>query len=123
MPRSVRIGAGAGFADDRIEPAVELAERGDLDFLVFECLAERSIALRQLERRRDPAAGFDPGLGERMEAVMANCVDQGVRIVTNAGAANPLGAGRLVAGLARSLGLPARIAVGGRDAALQETAA
>ena len=54
MPRIVRIGAGAGFADDRIEPAVDLVERGELDFLVFECLAERTIALRQLERRRDP---------------------------------------------------------------------
>src|SRR4029078_7010799 len=93
MGGTVRVGAGAGFSDDRIDPAVELAERGELDLLVLECLAERSIALRQLERRRDPAAGFDPALGERMEAVMATCVDQGVRIVTNAGAANPLGAG------------------------------
>ena len=40
----VRIGAGAGFQGDRIEPAVDLAERGSLDFLVFECLAERTIA-------------------------------------------------------------------------------
>jgi hypothetical protein len=66
MPGRVRIGAGAGFADDRIDPAVELVERGELDFLVFECLAERTIALRQLERRRDPGAGFDPLLRERM---------------------------------------------------------
>ena len=86
---TVRIGAGAGFTDDRIDPAVDLAERGELDFLVFECLAERSIALRQLERRHDPAAGFDPGLAERMEAVLAACLGNGVRIVTNAGAANP----------------------------------
>jgi hypothetical protein len=108
---TVRIGAGAGFADDRLDPAIDLAERGDLDFLVFECLAERSIALRQLERRRDPAAGYDPGLTERMEAVLATCLERGVRIVTNAGAANPLGAGAVVAGLARALGLQPRIAV------------
>lgn len=41
----VRIGAGAGYAGDRIEPAVELAMYGSLDYLVFECLAERTIAL------------------------------------------------------------------------------
>jgi hypothetical protein len=108
---TVRIGAGAGFADDRIDPAVDLAERGDLDFLVFECLAERTIALRQLERRGDPAAGFDPGLAERLHAVLATCLAGGVRIVTNAGAANPRGAGALVAAIARARGLHPRIAV------------
>src|SRR6478736_795431 len=98
---TVRIGAGAGFSDDRIDPAVELAERGDLDFLVFECLAERSIALRQLERRRDPSAGFDPSLRDRMTAVLAASRERGVRIVTNAGAANPRGAAQVIADVAR----------------------
>jgi len=46
----LRIGAGAGYAGDRIPPALELAEKGQLDYLVFECLAERTIALAQLER-------------------------------------------------------------------------
>ena len=101
MPGSVRIGAGAGFADDRIEPAVELVERGELDFLVFECLAERTIALRQLERRRDPGAGFDPLLRERMTVVLAGCRARGVRIVTNAGAVNPRGAADVVAEVLR----------------------
>jgi Acyclic terpene utilisation family protein AtuA len=35
--KTVRIGAGAGYSGDRIEPAVELAEKGALDYLVFEC--------------------------------------------------------------------------------------
>ena len=111
MPGRVRIGAGAGFADDRIEPAVELVERGELDFLVFECLAERTIALRQLERRRDPGAGFDPLLRERMTAVLAGCRARGVRIVTNAGAANPRGAADVVAEVARAASLRLRIAI------------
>ena len=111
MPRSVRIGAGAGFADDRIDPAVELVERGDLDFLVFECLAERTIALRQLERQRDPRAGFDPLLRDRMTAVLATCRDRGVRIVTNAGAANPRGAAAVIADVARDASLALRIGV------------
>jgi Acyclic terpene utilisation family protein AtuA len=101
----IRIGAGAGFSGDRIEPAAELAERGGLDYLVFECLAERTIALAQLERLRDPDAGFDPLLVDRFRAVLPACRAQGVTIITNMGAANPLGAARAVGRVARELGL------------------
>jgi hypothetical protein len=101
----VRIGAGSGFSGDRIEPAVELAERGGLQYLVFECLAERTIALAQLARRRDPDGGYDPLLAARMRAVLPACRRQGIRIVTNMGAANPLAAARRVAEVARELGL------------------
>jgi hypothetical protein len=68
---TIRIGAGAGYSGDRIEPAVELAERGELDYLVFECLAERTIALAQQARRNDPDAGYDPLLADRFKAVRA----------------------------------------------------
>ncbi|HPO31692.1 MAG TPA: acyclic terpene utilization AtuA family protein, partial [Candidatus Hydrogenedentes bacterium] len=69
-----RIGSGAGYSGDRIDPARELAERGRLNALVFECLAERTIALAQLRRSQDPDAGFDPLLQERMHAVLPACV-------------------------------------------------
>jgi len=104
--RTVRIGAGAGFSGDRIEPAVELAERGDLQYLVFECLAERTIALAQLAKQRDPEAGHDPLLAARMRAVLPACRRNGVRVVTNMGAANPVAAARKVAEVARDLGIP-----------------
>jgi hypothetical protein len=101
----VRIGAGAGYSGDRIEPAIELAERAPLDYLVFECLAERTIALAQQERRRDPARGYDPFLEARMRAVLPACRRRGIRVVTNAGAANPVAAAHAIAGIARELGL------------------
>lgn len=103
--RTIRIGCGAGYSGDRIEPAVELAERGKLDYLVFECLAERTIALAQQARARDPERGYDPLLLERMAAVLSICLQNGVRIITNMGAANPLSAAASVSALARSLGL------------------
>jgi hypothetical protein len=103
--RTVRIGAGAGYSGDRIEPAVELAEKGELHYLVFECLAERTIALAQLEKSKDPSRGYDPLLEERMRAVLGPCRAQGIRIVTNAGAANPVAAARKVQEIARSRGL------------------
>ena len=103
--KRIRIGAGAGYSGDRIEPAVELAEKGDIDYLVFECLAERTIALAQRARMIDPAAGYDPLLAERMRAVLPLCSAKGIRIVTNMGAANPLAAAAKVREIARSLGL------------------
>lgn len=103
--RTIRIGAGAGFSGDRIEPALELVEHGALNYLAFECLAERTIALAQAARRIDPDAGFDPLLEERMRSVLPAAHARGVRIVTNMGAANPLGAARLVTRIARELGL------------------
>jgi hypothetical protein len=101
----VRIGAGAGYSGDRIEPAVELVERGQLHYLAFECLAERTIALAQAAKHRDPEAGFDPLLEERMRAVLPAASANAVRIVTNMGAANPHAAARAIVRIARSLGL------------------
>lgn len=103
--RTIRIGAGAGFAGDRIEPAVELARHGRLDYLVFECLAERTIAIAQQARLTDPSKGYDVLLDQRMSAVLAACRENGTRIVTNMGAANPLAAAERVCDVARRLGL------------------
>ncbi|MFM0336814.1 acyclic terpene utilization AtuA family protein [Paraburkholderia fungorum] len=103
--RRVRIGAGAGYSGDRIEPAVELAEHGALDFLVFECLAERTIAIAQQARRKDPQLGYDPLLAARINAVLPAAIRHGVRIISNMGAANPLAAAQKTAQIARALGL------------------
>ena len=84
--KTLRIGSGAGYSGDRIEPAVELAERGDLDYLVFECLAERTIALAQQARIGDPAGGYDPLLSERMRRVLPFVgaeTGRRLRVITN----------------------------------------
>lgn len=103
--RTIKIGAGAGYSGDRIEPAVDLAERGNLHYLVFECLAERTIAMAQQARRDDPNGGFDPLLTERFTAVLRPCAANKLKIITNMGAANPVGAARAAASVARELGV------------------
>lgn len=109
--KTLRIGSGAGYSGDRIEPAVELAEKGDLDYLVFECLAERTIALAQQARLSDPEAGFDPLLSERMRRVLPfvglgrEVGQRRLRLISNMGAANPLAAAREVRRIAVELGL------------------
>ncbi|MEA2942188.1 MAG: hypothetical protein QOD09_2717 [Bradyrhizobium sp.] len=110
MVRSIRIGSGAGYSGDRIEPAVELAEKGGIDYLVFECLGERTVALAQQARMKNPDSGYDPLLEERMRAVLPVCAARGIKIVTNMGAANPQAAARKTAEIAKSLGLSLRVA-------------
>ena len=103
--KPLRLGCGAGYAGDRIEPAVDLAERGQLDYLMFECLAERTIALAQAQKLRDPAKGFDPLLELRMRRVLMPCAVHGTKIITNMGAANPYAAAQITAAVAKDLGL------------------
>ncbi len=118
--KTLRIGSGAGYSGDRIEPAVELAEQGDLDYLVFECLAERTIALAQQARIGDPQGGYDPLLSERMRRVLPfvglSAGRRRLRVITNMGAANPVSAAIEVRRIARELGLNLKVvAVVGDD--------
>ncbi len=107
----LRIGAGASYAGDRIEPAALLAEHGALDYLVFETLAERTIALANAQRLLDPSKGFNELLEARLRAVLPHCVRHGTRIVTSMGAANPLGALAKTTEVVRNLQLgPMKIA-------------
>ncbi|MFK4769072.1 acyclic terpene utilization AtuA family protein [Rhizobium sp. ZW T2_16] len=103
--RTIRIGSGAGYSGDRIEPAVELAEKGNINYLVFECLAERTIAIAQNAKLNDPTKGYDPLLVERFEAVLPICKKNGIKIITNMGAANPQAGAAKVREIAARLGL------------------
>jgi len=100
----LRIGVGAGMADDRIEPAVQLLNDERLDYLVCECLAERTIARESLSRKTHPDKGYNPMLEARMRAFLPLCRERGVRIVTNMGAANTLSGARAVHREAAALG-------------------
>lgn len=103
--KTIRIGCGAGYSGDRIEPAVELAEKGGIRYLVFECLAERTIAIAQQAKMKDPVAGYDALLAARMEACLPSCRRNGVRIITNMGAANPAAGARRIGDVAKRLGI------------------
>ncbi|WP_165311251.1 acyclic terpene utilization AtuA family protein [Vibrio ziniensis] len=103
--KTIRIGSGAGYAGDRIEPAVELAEQGGIDYLVFECLAERTIAIGQKQKQTNPNKGYNELLEARMRAVLPACKKNGIKILSNMGAANPLAAGKVVLSVANELGL------------------
>lgn len=103
--KKIRIGSGAGYSGDRIEPAVELAEKGNIQYLCFECLAERTIAIAQQAKLKDPNVGYDPLLEARMEAVLNVCKKNNVKIITNMGAANPAAGAQKIKEVAQRLGI------------------
>lgn len=112
----LHIGCAAGFSGDRTDaagPVVDaLLAAGGPGVLIFETLAERTLALAQLARRDDPLGGYEPLLDDLLRPVLARCLAGGVRIVSNFGAANPQGAAARIAVLARELGVRVpRIAV------------
>jgi hypothetical protein len=106
----IRIGSGAGFSGDRLDPAVILSEKGQLDYLVLECLAERTIALAQKQKLQNPAFGYDPLLEKRMKLLLPVIKKNKVRLITNMGGANPVAAAERIIDIARSQGIPIKVA-------------
>jgi hypothetical protein len=101
----MRMGSGAGFSSDRLGPAVDLAEKGALDWLVFETIGERTLAFGHRDRRLNPESGYNPQLAARMRAVLGHCRANQTRIMTNMGVANVERAAEVVVDVARELGL------------------
>lgn len=106
----LRIGCGAGFSGDRLEPARILLENADLDYLVLECLAERTIALAQKRKAQDAAMGYDPLLEKRMRLLLPLLRTTRTRLITNMGAANPEAAADKIVAIAREMGLKIKVA-------------
>jgi hypothetical protein len=103
--RTVRIGNGSAYWGDMLDPAVELAEHGELDYLGLDHLAELTLAILQRTKAADPQQGFIPDLVPWMEALLPVSRRTGVRLITNAGGANPPAGAAAVVELARRLGL------------------
>ena len=110
MKNKIRIGCGAGFSGDRLEPAIILAEKGELDYLVLECLAERTIALAQKRKLADPTKGYDPLLERRVESLLPILVKNNVRLITNMGAANPIEGAKKIIEIAQKQGANIKVA-------------
>jgi hypothetical protein len=110
------IGCAAGFGQDRTDAAAPIVEtlidRGGPAVLIFEMLAERTLATAQLDRRSHPERGYAPLLELMVRPVLRRCLDSGISIVSNFGAANPRAAAQRIRHIAHELGIEApRVAV------------
>ena len=90
--KKIRIASGAGYAGDRIEPAIDVMKNGNIDYIAFECLAERTIAIAQAEKLKNPDKGYNNLLEDRFNEILPICKEKNIKIITNMGAANPIAA-------------------------------
>jgi hypothetical protein len=110
------IGCAAGFSGDRTDSAAPVVEtliaRGGPGMLIFEMLAERTLALAQLDRRKNPEGGYAPLLEPMVRPVLRRCLEYGIPIVSNFGAANPRAAAHRIRRIAQEQGISkVRVAV------------
>jgi Acyclic terpene utilisation family protein AtuA len=114
MTRRMLIGSGAGFSGDRLDAPSgvvrALRSAPEPSAIIFETLGERTLALAQLRRRQNPDAGYEPKLEPLLKPILADCLDGGIPIIGNFGAANPQAAAKSIARLARQTGRTACIA-------------
>ncbi|MEI3605009.1 acyclic terpene utilization AtuA family protein [Pseudogracilibacillus sp. SE30717A] len=116
----LKIGVGAGFSGDRMEAAEILLNKVDLDYIVFECLAERTIALAQQRKLKNKDTGYDVLLEKRIRSILPVLIQKKVRLITNMGAANPIAGGKKILEVAKELNIPCKIAVVTGDSVLDK---
>ncbi|GAB2607268.1 DUF1446 domain-containing protein [Ramlibacter solisilvae] len=111
-PKVVRIGGASGFWGDSSVGAPQLVARGQVDYLVFDYLAELTMSILAAARGKDPALGYATDfVTVTLKAILKDVVAQGIRVVSNAGGVNPQACAQAIAALAAEQGLPLRVAV------------
>lgn len=103
--KTVKIGAAQGFYGDTIEPAVMSAQFGDVDYLCFDSLAELTMAILQKDQEKDASLGYTRDITTAMTSLLPFVKEKGIKLLTNAGGMNPVGAQQEVIRVARKLGL------------------
>ncbi|MDM0116477.1 acyclic terpene utilization AtuA family protein [Variovorax sp. J22R133] len=110
--RVVRIGGASGFWGDSSDGPRQLVRDGQIDYLVFDYLAETTMAVLAAARLRKPAMGYATDFVDiAMRDVLADAMAKGIRIVSNAGGINPEACAEALRALAAELGVEVRIAV------------
>lgn len=108
----VRIGGASGFWGDSSLGAPQLVGSGQIDYLVFDYLAELTMSILAGARLKKPELGYATDfVSVAMKQVMKDVVDKGIRVVSNAGGVNPQGCAAALEALANEMGLSLKIAV------------
>lgn len=105
MKSLLRIGCGSAYAEDDLVPAVDLAEKGNLDYICFDSLAERTLALAQTRKMADPKLGYDLRLEELVKTFAPYVAKGKLKVVGNMGVANPEAAVDKAVEICKQLGI------------------
>lgn len=89
MKNEVRIGGGGGFWGDSPEGARQIVERGNVDYLVMDYLAEITMSILARMKMKSPEAGYAPDFVTRvMKPLAKQIAAKGIKVVANAGGVN-----------------------------------
>ena len=110
MTDAIRIANCSGFYGDRLSAAKEMVEGGPIDALTGDWLAELTMLILARTQAKRPGSGYARTFVTQMEQVMGTCLDQGIKVVSNAGGLNPDHCAEAVAEVADTLGLNPTIA-------------
>ncbi len=100
------------FWGDRVQPAIEMVERGDIDYLCCDHLAELTMSILAKQRASNSDRGYTRDILDLLRGALPTIVEKGIKVVTNSGGANPRAAAEAIASLAKELGVSGlRIAV------------
>ena len=106
MSKKVYIGCGAGFAGDRYDASIpivnEFKDIKEPKYLMFEVLAERTLAIAQQFRIQDRSKGYSPYLDLYIDPILEDCLNHNIKIISNLGAANPIGAAKRIIEIANN---------------------
>ncbi|MFQ3316397.1 MAG: hypothetical protein ACI91U_001909 [Candidatus Poriferisodalaceae bacterium] len=112
----IRVANCSGFFGDRLSAAKEMVEGGPIDALTGDWLAELTMLILSRIQAKSPGGGYARTFVTQMEQVMGQCLDKGIKVITNAGGLNPEGCADAVQQVADRLGIAPKIAyVGGDD--------
>ena len=110
MTDAIRIANCSGFYGDRLSAAKEMVEGGPIDALTGDWLAELTMLILARTQAKRPGSGYARTFVTQMEQVMGTCLDQGIKVVSNAGGLDPDHCAEAVAEVADTLGLNPTIA-------------
>ena len=108
----VRIGGASGFWGDSMVAAPQLVERARIDYLVFDYLAETTMAILAGARAKNPHMGYATDFVDvAMRSVLPAVMRKGIKVIANAGGIHPQACADALRAVADGLGLKPRIAV------------
>jgi len=109
--RIVRIGCASGFWGDSAVAAPQLVRGAELDYLIFDYLAEVTMSILARARAKDPGAGYATDfVTVAMRSVIRDLKEKNIRVVSNAGGMNPRACAAAVEALAAEAGVPLTVA-------------
>src|SRR5438046_2545746 len=112
MKEIVRVAGGQGFWGDLLTAPVDQVRKGPIDYLMLDYLAEVTMSILQKQRARDPQAGYARDFVSLMQEILPDCVEKGIKVLSNAGGVNVTGCASAIANVARELGLEGKVRIG-----------